>query len=367
MDNILYVGPYREFSGIGNASRMYIRSLIKTGHNISIRPIYNIHREYPEQEIDDEILELELNFSKKYHKIIQHGYPHQFCYNSNFDQHIGIVHLESSNYFANIIQYISMMDRVIVGSNFVKQQIQKYIPNVDVVPEPIDTEQISEYRNNHIKQQSDTFNFYCISEWLSRKNIDKIILAFIRLSNYYEHIELVVKTKSVFHGDDNVRESIDYMLSKMNNLVNTKKIKKPKIVIGESNLDGIYYIHNNNDCLINISSGESFGYPVLESMAFGNNIIGNNKGAIFELIKDGCGLSVNTESVPCLDEDRQYPLYNSAFQYFDNPFINSLYENMQIAINENENEKIKRTEKQQEKIQKYSIENVSEILKGVLV
>ena len=85
MDNILYIGRYRDFSGVGNASRAYLKSLIRTGHNVSARPIYNIYKDYPENEIDDEILELETNFSKKYHKIIQHCYPHQLTYNKNFE------------------------------------------------------------------------------------------------------------------------------------------------------------------------------------------------------------------------------------------------------------------------------------------
>ena len=368
MDNILYIGPYREFSGLGNASRMYIRSLIRTGHNISIRPIYNVHREYPESEIEDEILELELNFSKKYHKVIQHSYPHQFCYNSNFDEHIGIVHLESSNYFINIIQYLSNMDKIIVGSNFVKNQVQRYIPKIFVVPEPIDLELINNHKNNNTnKKENDSYSFYCISEWSFRKNIDKIIFAFLKLANYYENIELVIKTKSSIYSDTDIKEGIEYTLSKLNKVVNTNKIKKPKIVVGETSLDGIYYIHNNNDCLINVSSGESFGYPVLESMAFNNNIIGNDKGSISEIISDGCGLLTKTEPVQCFDEDRPYPIYNSSLQLFDSPFMNDLYSNMQIAINENQTEKENRIKKQSEKIQSYSIENISKLLNNVLL
>lgn len=367
MDNILYIGPYREFSGMGNAARAYIKALIHSGANISVRPIYNIFRECPEEEIDQEILELESNFSKKYHKIIQHCFPHQFCFNKKFDQHIGIIHLESLNYKNNVFQYMDGMDDVIVGSSSVYNEINgKISSNIHIVPEPIDLEKIKEYQNITTKTEKDTFNFYCIADFIDRKNIDKILLCFTKILQQHQNIELIIKTRSYLGEELIIKDKIEYEFSKIYGLSKTDKIKKkPKIVIGDIKTEGIYYIHNNNDCFINISSGESFGHSTLEAMAFENNIIVNKKIGSYDIVKDGCGLYVDSVLSNCFDIDRLFPMYNTVDQFWYEPTINSISEQMINAINETKKQREQRQINQKEKIKEFSIEKVSSIISNI--
>lgn len=366
MDNILYIGPYREFSGIGNASRAYIKALMRTGDNISIRPVYNIDKVYPLDEQDNELLELENNFSKKYHKIIQHCYPHQLCYSSNFDQHICIIHLDSFGYHSNILQYLSIMDKIIVGSDTTKHQTLDLLKHKTyVIPEPIDIDEIENYKNTNDKQPKDNFSFYCIADWISKKNIDKIVLNFIRLSSLYDNnLDLVIKTKSHTSTNDDIKNYIEYDLSKIYKLFYRNNIRKPKIIVGEINKNSVYYIHHNNDCLINISSGESFGYSTLESICFNNNIVVNNKSVNKQFLTED-GLSVTTEFSYCLDDEKIYPIYNTFDQYWENPSSNSLYSRMYEAINESDNQKSNRIKEQKEKIRYYSMDNVAQLFKSI--
>lgn len=368
MDNILYIGPYREFSGMGNASRAYLKALYRSGHNISIRPIYNIYKKYPEEDIDDELLELETNFSKKYHTVIQHSYPHHFCFNSNFDKHIGIVHFDSFGYKSNVVQYLKTMDKVIVGSKFVANQIRGFIDmNVSIIPEPIDIEEIENYRNNNKKKEKNTYSFYCIGDWVSRKNFEKIIFAFLRLSAKYENIDLVIKTKSFLGSDDEIKNKIEYTLSNLYSLFKNKPSKKPKIIIGQLNKNNIYYINHNNDCLINLPGGESFGYSSLEAISFNNNIIIGSRSAAYEFcnLKNTETLIVDTETSECMDDSQLFPIYNSMRQYWDSPIEKSIIENMEKAINETEEERLKRTEEQNSVKKFFSIENISELMKNI--
>ena len=367
MDNILYIGPYREFSGIGNASRSYIKALIHSGNNISVRPIYNTFKSCPEEEIDQDILELESNFSKKYHKVIQHCFPHQFCFNNKFDQHIGIVHLDCLNYKNNIFQYMDIMDDIIVGSSFVYNQLQQKISsNIHIVPEPIDLNVIKEYKNNSTKTEKTTFNFYCIADFIDKKNIQKILLCFIDLIRQYPNIELVIKTKSYLGEEIIIKEKIEYEFSKIYDLYKTSKIKKkPKIVIGDIKTEGIYYIHNNNDCFINISSGESFGYSTLEAMAFENNIIVNKKIGSYDIVKDGCGLYVDSITTNCFDTERLFPMYNTPEQLWSEPIIHSVFDQMRDAVNESSEAKKERIKKQQERISDFSIEKISTLMSNI--
>lgn len=362
MSNVLYIGPYREFSGMGNAARAYIKSLITTGCNLSIRPIYNIFKSYPDSEIDSDILELESNFSKKYHKVIQHCYPHQLCYSNKFDQNICIVHLEASRYNGYLSEYLNIMDNIVVGSEHVKNILlekNNLKTKIEVVKEPIDIDKIKKYQTDN-KKTSEIFSFYVISDFIKRKNIDVILLAFLILSDQYD-IELSIKTRNFNSASIITEQSIEYEFEKIYSAIRKNHFKKPKVLVGDIKYDGIKYIHNNNDCLINISSGESFGYSVLEAMCFNNNTIVNNNTALSELVQD-TGYVTESEIVECLDSDRLYYMYNTIDQWYNKPSLNSLISKMIFAINESKIEKNKRIQKQNEITRECSLSNIGQKL-----
>jgi len=366
MDNVLYIGPYREFSGMGNASRAYLKALYRSGHNISIRPMYNIYRDYPQEDLGDEILELETNFSKKYHTVIQHCYPHQLHYSKNFDKHIAIIHLDAYGYKSNVTQYLSIMDKIIVGSKFVEQQL-KNLGNfqIDIVPEPVDLDDINLYRKKNTSKNKNLYSFYCIGDWCSRKNFEKIIIAYIQMSSVYDNIELVIKTKSSMLGGTELKSSIEYDLAKIYSFFKNTPAKKPKLVVGEITKENMYFIHNNNNCLINLSGAESFGYSVLEGTAFNNNIIINNNSSCSEIYKNDSSavLRVDTETAQCFDDSKIFPIYNSKEHYWEEPMINSIIKNMTQAMIETKKSKESRIKIQNEIINKYSVENIAKIIK----
>lgn len=367
MDNILYIGPYREFSGMGNAARNYIKSLILAGYNISLRPIYNTFRNYPEYELDSQIMELEDNFSKKYHKVIQHCYPHQLSYSNKFDQNIGIIHLESKNYRGCLSHHINNMDTIIVGSEFVKTSLVENNDvkcNVRVVPEPIDIESINYYKTNTIsKKIENNYSFYVISDFIKRKNLDTILLAFLILSDQYDNIDLVIKTKS--SGLSDIDEpTIQYEFEKIYSTLRKNIFKKPKILVGHIKYDGIRYIHYNNDCLINLSSGESFGYSVLEAMCFDNNTIVPSNTALSALVQN-TGFVVDSSDEQCLDSDRVFHIYNTIDQKWSRPSLNSLVAQMTKSINESKRDKELRINKQKNIVNNMSIEKIAETLSNI--
>lgn len=371
MENILYIGPYREFSGMGNASRNYIKALIQTGHNICVRPIYNVFKAYPETEMDSEIISLESNFSKKYHKVIQHCYPHQLCYSSKFDQNIGIVHLESTNYNGALSSYINIMDTIIVGSKFVKSVLlesQDIKAKINVIPEPIDTKLYQTYINSNPKttKQNSKYSFYVVSDFIQRKNINLVLLAFLILSDKYDDIELVIKTKSATASSPLMEQTINYEFEKIYNITRKNYFKKPQVLVGDIKHDGIKYIHHNNNCLINISSGESFGYSVLEAMFFNNNTIVTNNTALSELTNN-TGYVVDSDSVPCFDNDRLYHMYNTLDQKWQQPILNNLVSQMSKAIYESKTSKEQRIEQQKSIIEtSFTTEKVAEKLSSIL-
>lgn len=366
MNNILYIGPYREFSGMGNAARQYIKALIRTGNNISLRPIYNVFKPYPEQSIDNEILELESNSSKSYHSVIQHCYPHQLTLDKRFEKNIGIIHLESFNYGEGLSDYFKLMDHIIVGSNFVyKTLIYSGVdPNkIKIIPEPIDLNIIDYYKQENNKTRQDTnYSFYTIVDLIDRKNLEKIILAYGLAYDQDDNVDLVIKIKNFSNTDLHLDQTIEYILAKTYATLKKNYAKKPKIILGNIKYDGILYVHNNNDCFINISSGESFGYSTLEAMAFNNNIIVNDKIGSSEILAERCGLINKVKEINCIDSNRLYYQYNTIDNLWYEPDINNLITNMYKAYNETESERIIRVSNQNSRLQYFTTDNIAKEL-----
>jgi glycosyltransferase involved in cell wall biosynthesis len=370
MSNILYIGPYREFSGMGNAARRYIQALHRSGHNVSIRPIYNTFKTYPESEIETEILDLEHNRSDSYHVCVQHCYPHQFHYNAKAGKIIGVVHLESYNYRDDMAQYLRLPDEILVGSRSCKNAVIGcgiIDKPIHVIPEPIDLKLVSSFLELN-PTKKDGFTFYVLADFCQRKNILTTITAHSILCSKYDYANLIIKTKhknlAEFSVPDSyIKESVDenntiFPLHKDNK-------RQPRIIIGDTDYKNILHLHNKGDCFIGVSSGESFGYATLEAMAFQNNIIVNENTGTEDLIGDGFGLTVSSVSVPCEDPYKQYFLYNTIFQTWQKPKIEDLVRHMETAILESDTERKTRQQKQKTRVNNCSMESVAEMLRGL--
>lgn len=365
MDNILYIGPYREFSGMGNASRQYIRALALSGHNISIRPSYNYYVSYPSESIDNSILELEKNHSKHYHKIIQHCYPHQLVFNSRFDENIGLIHLESINNTNMLKEHLNIMDKIIVGSTFVRLILNELDvkSKIYIIPEPIDLDYILSYRrDNPIEITDYNYKFYTITSFEDRKNINSLLMAFLICSNHYSDIDLSIKLRHIDNAA-NMQEYIEYEFEKVYTTVRKNFVKKPKIYIGNTDYMNVLYLHNNNDCYINTSYGESFGYSALEAMAFNNQIIITENTGFDDIINNSCGLKIASDLVSCKDKNRIFPIYNSVYQKWYEPKIDDIVEKMFLAINESKLSKKQRIKNQTEQLKQFTLQKVAEQFK----
>jgi glycosyltransferase involved in cell wall biosynthesis len=366
-DNILYIGPYREFTGMGNASRHYIRSLLHSGHNICIRPIYNEFNAYPETEISSDILDLEKNYQSKYHKVIQHCYPHQLVYNSKFDQHIGIIHIETNQIDHNITNHLALLDNIVVGSSVSKRILYNsgIKVKIDIIPEPIDLLLIKEYRKNNEPDVSDqNFKFYTIASFSDRKNLQQLLLSFLLFSNYYDNADLIIKLKQIKHTADS-NAYVDYEFEKFYSIIRNNFTKKPKIFIGDTSYNNMLYIHNNNNCYISTSHGESFGYPILEAVAFNKNIIMTKNTGCDDLISQCQGLGISSREVACKDKDRIFPFYNSIYNTWNEADINGTVDNMFKAVNESNEAKDIRIAHQNKIIEQYTYDSVAKLWNNI--
>lgn len=368
MSNILYIGPYREFSSDGNISRNYIKALLSSGHNISIKPIYNIFKSYPEQEISKEILGLEKNSSKKYHTVIQHCYPHQYYHDSRFDHNIGILNLESFNYHNRLLDFLKIPDRLIAPSKYAKfcaDESSRHNLNIDVIPPPLDLDTIKKYKKHNKKNiDNKLFTFYVIEDFIHKSNINTILEAFWLAIDNEDDINIVIKTKSKNQEHTDLYQTIEYEFGRLGSMI-SKFNRKPKIVIGEIKNDAMYYFHNNNTCYIDVSSGKNFGYSVLEAMSFDNPIITLESSAQSEIVAGTNNFLVESEITYCKDESKNYNFYNTIDQKWYVPKLQNLIEQINSVVHEDYSHKIERINKSRQKlIENYSMDSVVNALKN---
>jgi glycosyltransferase involved in cell wall biosynthesis len=289
--NILYIGPYREYSGAGNAARNYIQALYEFGHDVCIAPIFYTGETYPENEISSDILPLENNHLKRYDVVIQHCHPFDYVYSNKFEMNIGLYQFSSDSVKPAIVSRLMMMDRIILNSEHNKKIIDSLSSSINsiVVPELIDinlkNESYIEY--SWLKRQPNPIVFYTIGDFIERKNIQDIIRAFLYTFRDNENVELIIKTKPHYSHkqQDFINKELEYYIDKIyaSLRMDKKNNKQPKIMVGQFDYRYLLALHKNSNIYIDASMAENFGYTCLEASLFDNYLIVNENSSTMEI------------------------------------------------------------------------------------
>lgn len=364
--NILYVGPYREFSGAGNAARNYIEALFKAGHDVCIAPMYFTGDVYPENEISSNILPLENNQLNHYDLVIQHCHPFDYVYSNKFDKNIGIYQFNVANIHPSLVSRLDLMDQIIVNSKFNANVLKNMCrgsvaKKIKVVPELIDLGLANQTYIEYPWAKTDNrpIIFYTIGDFIERKNLHKIIKAFLYLFNNYDNIELVIKTKPHYSHNNSelIHKELEYSIDKIyRSLKLNKKTSKPlKIMIGSFDHKYLLALHKNANIYIDASKAENFGYTVLEAALFDNYLITNANSSTSEISKN----CLPTTSKPVETEDSYSVNFveNNPNHYWYDVSFDSLCDNMTKAYMSAISEPKTRHE-----LSQYSYETIENIL-----
>jgi len=162
---------------------------------------------------------------------------------------------------------LSLADIIIVPSNFVKKEVNKWYPQyarkIRIVHEGVDPELISSKMNDKTTVTIRGRYFLCLNSKNQRKNINLIIKAFHQLTN--KRLKLII-----VGGNKNIRiKPTD---------------KRIKILPYVSDRD-LSYLYKNAHALIYYSSYEGFGLPVIESIANNTPVIASDIPCLREINK----------------------------------------------------------------------------------
>jgi glycosyltransferase involved in cell wall biosynthesis len=303
--NCLLIGPYRQSDGWGIACQEYIRALIKTGVNLTLKPIYmgNSICQPPV-----EFLEYEDNILPHYDIVIQNVLPHLLDYNASFGKNVALIYTESGNWQNAWPSRLSVMDEIWVPSSADVFNIQSsgvHHPQIKKVPIPVDTDKFNKSYESKVlsdmRVSKDTFIFYFIGEFIQRKSIDRLVQAFHIEFDKSEDVDLVIKSGRSGISPEQMAKQMHEYVSKIKSLLriyaSVDQYKKEICVFDKLPSEELYYLHQNANCFVMPSMGESWSMPVMDAVGFGktpivventgpNDIVGRSNGWVVESFLD---------------------------------------------------------------------------------
>ncbi len=307
MKNILFIGPYRQNDGWGDAALSYIRALQHTSHNITIRPIYMGHNFRQDDDLSQDILDLEQNIQSKYDIVIQNCLPGFTSYIPGV-YNIGLFFIENKS--VNLSSWgskINQLDEVWVCSEFEKKNLEEdgVKPKVRCIPMPIDIEKYEEdYEELDEPVLYDRFAFYFIGKYTQRKNVHSLLIAFHREFHVNEGVELIIKTDFEMDG---VKQRISNDIKQIKDLLRLHKdhkhYKPVQFITTRVDEKHICSLHKKCHCFVMPSSGEACCTPALDAMGFCNPCIVNKNTGMSQFVNDGNGWLVDSHETPLFIKD----------------------------------------------------------------
>lgn len=364
--NILYVGPYRQNDGWGLAAKGYLLSLLTTNHNITCVPIY-LNNSAACDINDPTILAAESQTSKNYDIIIQKALPPAICPNS-YAKNIALIVLENNLLYSDGLTNLKQMDEIWVPSNKERQCLQNSgIKNLTrAIMQPVPVYEIQKAINKNIKISFNhsiiekSYKFYFIGEYIQRKNLQDIIVAFHTEFDLDEPVSLIIKTAIPGMSPNQSLKQIEEDIKQIKKRLRIRNNFKQEIIITDRlSEDQLFSIHHSCDCFISVSYGEAFCRPAAEAVCFGNPVILTKNIGIEEMIEDNDKLIVSTQDQPVLVNNPSQmgglDMYN-ANETWSIPSVLDLKKQMRVAF-EKQPRVLSETY-----INKFSYENIGKLL-----
>ena len=370
MTRVLFIGPYRQSDGWGNAANEYAKA-IATSCELAIRPVY-MGSSFCE--LHEDLLEYEFNDFREYDVVIQNCLPHLAQYKAGM-KNILLCHLETYELQnTSWLGHANLMDEVWVPSAANKMALLGsglHPDKVKVVPIPCNTEK---YHHNYgtlsIPNTSpDDFKFYFIGEFVQRKNLVALISAFHAEFEPYEDVQLVIKANksgmSPIQLSSEINGKITSIKSRLRMFPSLEQYKKDIVVTDMLPEDHLMALHDACDCFVMPSHGESWSIPTFEAMAMGNPCIVPNYTGMTQYVNEDNGWVVDTTLQPCMTKEAPLPDIYTGRERWQHINIQQLMDSMREAYQNKDAYKLK-SKKCLEDFSKYSYEDIGSLIKDLL-
>lgn len=337
MKNILYIGPYKENTGLGRSARRYIDALgYNFNINLSIRPIYFTPFLDTGNESGKDYAEFEDNSSSYYDMIIQHGIPNCFEYRKDFGENIAITDIDTFNIgHTGWVDRINLMDRVIVQSDWSKKSLQQagLQTKIEVIPEPFDLSKFDRSYDTLFDNPNKDFVFYYIGKHQDKNNIKALLAAFFLEFKKHDDVKLIIKTDITGFDHQEAEKIITYDIQQVEKAlrVDSKQVQAPHVIIGYYEQEYMMRLHHQCDCYVNVCRCESFGPSAIESMLFNNLTIVNSGIGSNTYINKINGLEIESFMTNVYSKDYYMENTYTIYEKWREPYLDSIRQQMRKA------------------------------------
>jgi glycosyltransferase involved in cell wall biosynthesis len=360
---VLFIGPYRQTDGWGEAAKDYVRCLETLDIDLTIKPIY-MSVAFKKTTLPFEHWSvLEQKKHKSYDFIIQNVLPNLMEYNGPA-KNIGLSYFETSNLKNSAwIRKLNIMDEIWTASKFEHYTLkQAGVKQARYLGMPIDTAKYSEQTSLNIPDLQNSFLFYYIGEYNTRKNLEALLIAFYREFHRRENTKLVIKTNKLGMDKDEITKTITDLINNVKKKLRLyfKLDEYPDcITICHRLTDSdLLKLHNTCNCFVLPSSGEAFARPAFDALALGKTPIVNKNSGMATFVTPNNGFLVESRETPIYINDPPFMnFYTGAESWYEINIID-LQKKMRAAYNLSNKTRNRMIENSKRTVKNFSYENI---------
>lgn len=365
--DVLFLGPYKQRDGWGRAAKDYLTALKQTGHNIVSKHIHLSNAYDPD--IGNDLYELEHNkFSQpSADVVIQNVLPHYLDYDGRCGKNIGLFYVETSHFpHLNWVVKMNLMDELWVATLHEREALRNSgvtIP-IEVIGMPFDIEslRVNDVEPLMVPEINDCFVFYFIGEYIERKNLEALIIAYHREFKRTEPVALMIKTnRSGVNSHDvqrKVVEDLNNIKAKMRLYSSSDQYLPEVIVTNHLSPADLLALHKQCDCMVMPSRGESVCRPLIEAMCAGNMVIATGETGMTDAVSYG-GWEIDAQPVPAFVGDSPLPNLYTSHEIWSEISIIDLQKCMREAYTMTEKNRKLRQNSNEKVLERYTYQYVA--------
>ncbi len=327
---ILYISPYKDFSGYASVSRDYILALDKLDYNVVTRAL---RYDGGDDTTSDRLDELENKDLRDIDIVFQHTTPNEMeAKEGKFN--VGAFCWETDKIPQVWVDQLNKMDLVLVPCRDNLETVRRcgVVVPVEQVPYACDTNKYEIDQTPFLVPRSQgSFKFLSIFQYSKKKSLELLLKSYLSEFDATDPVVLIIKTYFGPNDTQQETEKLHHLINAVKELLRIKQYPKVHLIHGIMSHKDIDRLYETSDCYVGPSRGEGWGVPHLDALGFGLPAIGTKGTGPEEFITESCGWLVDSHMSPVLDMPHPHDFLYTGKENWHEPHADSLKASMREA------------------------------------